>query len=322
MNFMERYFSLLIKRRVILFALVSGGLLILTIIFAYFMGDSPDPKIYNIFFLISSVVINVVAASLWYSLLVADKKLQRSEPLMKAFPFLKDKNNKIYIILASVPSATGHETTGLGEATGLGTLLESLHAINYPTANVSINFSSKYSDEEMENILAKYNVILLGGPNFNKFTKIVFEKNHKKFAYVFKKNEVKSNKSELRTSSGQYKSYLASIVTNTIDCEVVTYPEPKDVFDDIDVTKDCGLIARLRNDDGKFITILAGGMTPGVWVSAKLMTEYALIEQWYRRINPNRDDCEIEIVFETDVNNILSVEQEDINIIKATALIT
>lgn len=320
MNFMDRYFSFLIKRRVVFFSLAAGILLIMMIFFSYILGDKPNPALYNIFFLLSSVIINLMAASLWYSLLVADKKLQKSETLMKAFPFLKDKSNQIFIIFSSVPSATGHETTGIGEARGLGILLESLKAINFPPENISINYSNKYSDKEMNSILNKQNVILLGGPNFNKFTKAVIEENHEKFNCLFKEAPQEPKGSESSVIAKYQKPYLGTIVNNTIRQEIVSHPEPQGVTDDISVTKDCGLIARLKNNNGKFITILAGGMTPGVWVATKLMTEYDMIEKWHSCLKLHAYDCEFELVFENDVKNVLSIEPEDIRIIKTVAL--
>lgn len=322
MNFMERYFSFLIKRRIMLFFLASVTLLVMMVVFSHLLGGNPNPAMYSIFFLVSSVVINVVAASLWYSLLVTNQKLQRSEPLMRAFPFFKDKSTKVYIIFASVPSATGHETTGIGEARGLGMLLESLQSIGFPTEKIHVNYSSRYSDEEMKCILENQNVILLGGPNYNKFTRSVIDRNHERFAYVFmeEKEELISTKSG--TVGNNKKHYSGTIVNNTIRQEIVTYPEPKNVVEDALVTKDCGIVARIRNCRGKSITLLAGGMTSGVWVSAKLMTEYDLIEKWHGRLKPRNDECEFEIIFENSVENILSIEPEDIEIVKATELVS
>ena len=300
-----------------LFTLASGVLLIVMVVFSHFLGENPDPAMYSIFFLISSVVINVVAASLWYSLLVTNQKLQKSEPLMKALPFLKDKSTKVYIIFSSVPSTTGHETTGIGEARGLGMLLESMKSVDFPPEKIHVNYSSRYSDEEMESILENHNVILLGGPNFNKFTRFIINTSHEKFAYVFMEEDEKP-----ATDGNSKKRFSGTIVNNTIRQELVTHPEPKNVVEDALVTKDCGIIARIKNNQNKSITLLTGGMTSGVWVSAKLMTEYDLIEKWYAHMKPRSDESEYEIVFENSVENILSIEPEDISIIKTTELIS
>ena len=117
------------------------------------------------------------------------------------------------------------------------------------------------------------------------------------------------------------KKFSGTIVNNTIRHEILAAPEPKNVKDDVKVTKDCGFITRVKNENDKLITVLAGSMTIGVWVSAKMMTEYDSIEKWYRKLNLSNDKCEFQIVFENNVQNILRVEPEDIKILKARLLV-
>ena len=318
---LNKYYFVMIKRRAMYFAFGSCLLLILIIIFSNTMGENPNPLTYSLFFLISSIVINLIGASLWYSLLVANHKLQIAEPLIKVFPFLKNKSDKVNIIFASVPSQTGHVTTGIGEARGLGILLENLQAINFPSDNIAVNYSDKYSDSDMVNILEKQNVILLGGPNFNKFTAYMFDKYHEKYPFVFDRCSDHSMPSPIGCN-GNNKVFSGAIVNNTIRHEIVTQPEPIGATDDTSIQMDCGIIARIKNDHNKFVTILAGGMTSGVWVAVKLMTEYEFMEKWHTRFKMIDVDSEFMVVFQNEVENILTVNLEDINILKTQMLNT
>ena len=76
----------------------------------------------NIIQFTGALTSNLFAAILWYTLLKKHEQSSRLDPLLKAFHFLHNKEDELYIILASLPSAGGHQTTGIGEARAMGGL--------------------------------------------------------------------------------------------------------------------------------------------------------------------------------------------------------
>jgi hypothetical protein len=256
---------------------------------------------------------NLFSALLWYTLLQKHEQSARLEPLIKAFPFLRDKTQEIYIILASLPSTVGHELTGIGEARSLGILLESFNKISFPSNNINITYSHLQHEAEIERIISNKNVILVGGPNYNKFTHYVFTTYSNILEYIFY-DDLKSN--------GVSRRFSGSIISNRrIGGETIVYPLPLGVEQDMDVTSDCGLIVQIRGEKGNLITLLTGGMTTGVWVAAKIMTNPIFIERWlrYLQIKDDSEEAPFEMVFNCNVQK-LSVSDDDIEILRAKRL--
>lgn len=170
MNAVKPCLAVLKKRRNL--AMWSVLFVLIVIIFCIpLLPESKKPPVASIYTILMAIVTNVFAALLWYSLLVTHQNLEKTDPLMRAFPFLRNKSQDILIVLASLPTTLGHELTGIGEARGLGILLESFSTVNFPPQQIVVRFSSEYDDSAVEEILRTKHVIILGGPNFNKFAK-------------------------------------------------------------------------------------------------------------------------------------------------------
>lgn len=129
--------------------------------------------------------------------------------------------------------------------------------------------------------------------------------------YVFKEDY---------TTADDPRKYSGTIVSNRVESRfILTSPMPDRVKTDLEVVRDCGLITRANNESGRLITLLAGGMTTGVWVAAKIMTANQFIEQWYRAVNPDEREPNFEIIFECPVQN-LSVELDSVRLLRTRRL--
>lgn len=325
MNSEKTYLEFLVKRKIIIFVISSIILFLSIFCISIFIGNNTSPIIYQIFFLSSSVVINLIAAALWYSLIQMNYHLEKKTPIIKAFPFFNDKKSKIYIILASVKSSTGHKLTGLGEARALGMILEALKVVNFPNDKIIIDYESDYKATDLVSIIDNENVIILGGPNFNRFSYYIFDTFHSQLPYVFKEKQISEDKDTVENceiSINNRKRFSGAIIKNTIREEIVTLPLPEGVVDDTLVTKDCGLIIRKKNKAQKYITVLAGGMTAGVWLTAKEVTDYVCIEKWCNQLKTDKDNNEFMIVLENKIHNVLVSKKEKSDILKVTGLLS
>ncbi len=295
--------------RLVLFACV----LLLLLAAMIFLGTTLDPEstpLSHVYFAGSSLIVNITAAALWLSILRADARLKQVQPFLRVFPFLRQTDAKLYIVLATVPSVTGQKTTGMGEARALAMLLETLTMIGFPMERVCVHYDRHFSESEAEEVVENENSILLGGPNFNQLSRLVLERAFPRMPFVFfgfheevpeaDLDEVTEEKARLG------KLYTGAIVQNSIRHELVTYPLPTGVTDDTGVTRDCALILRTRNENGTCSTVLAGGMSAGVWLAAKALTDHREIASWSKGLGQSELRGEYEIVVESAVEKVLS----------------
>ncbi|MCD4744701.1 MAG: hypothetical protein K8R58_00200 [Bacteroidales bacterium] len=292
-------------------------LLIILIIIYLLIGETENQLVINIVSLSSTIIVNIIAAIFWYTMIQGSIYFERNRPLSNAFPFTKNNNEKVFIILSSIPSSTGHKLTGMGEAKALGMILEMFRSVDFPMTNVETNFDDYYSSDDLNNIIENENVILIGGPNFNIATRLFFDENHNSLPYVFKEN---TDVDSVRNNKNKDKYFSPSIIWNSTKPRTITEPVPSNPKNDSEVKKDCGLVIRKTNQAGKSITVLAGGMTPGVWIAAWLMTDQVKITEWYTKLNSN-DINKFEIIFESTIQGILSTELNRIKILNIQGLI-
>ncbi|MGO9005129.1 MAG: hypothetical protein ACLQB4_05105 [Beijerinckiaceae bacterium] len=315
---LTNYRASLRRHRAAAFLFILTVLAILSIIYPLFPAIAPassSPVSNNIVQFTAALISNLFAALLWYTLLQKHEQSARLEPLMKAFPFLSDKTKEIYVILASLPSDVGHQITGIGEARALGILLESFNTASFPGTNIYVLYSSSSNASDIAHIIETKDVILLGGPNFNKFTHYFFEHYSNRLDYIFQQDI---------QADGLTRRYSGSIISNRrVGGEVIALPLPEGVAEDTLVLSDCGLIVQIRGEKGNVTTLLAGGMTTGVWVAAKVMTNSKFTERWLSslKIRSDIDAVSFEIVFNCAVQN-LSVSDDDIEIIRTIKLPT
>jgi hypothetical protein len=289
----------------------SGALLLLVclLVLAPAVIDVKSPlttSIYNVFL---ALVTNVFAALVWYSMLLAHDNMAKTEPLLKIFPFLADKSERIEIVLTSLPTSVGSELTGVGEAKALGILFDNFSRLNFPTKNITVRFSIEYGVGDVDRLLESSNVIVLGGPNYNQLAAALIEKFHNQLDYVFDEDVIPPQGT--KKCSGR-------IIANRPGGkdDIVACPTPVNVNNDLEVTQDCGIIARVRNRKGRYVFLLAGGMTTGVWVAARMLTDDHFIDGWcgvrapphMRRFDAQTD---FELVFECPVER-LSVDLEGV----------
>lgn len=322
-NNYKKFSQLLIKRRVTLYGVITVILFFVVLLLSLIISSVSNPIIYNLFYLMSSIVVNIVAAALWVSLASMNQYIEKSIPIYKIFDYLSNKADKIFIILAAVPSSTGQMVTGMGEALALGMLMETIKQVEFPVEMIEVNYASHYSEDKMHDIINNYHVIVLGGPNYNKFSRYILEKFHNRLPYIFQStvliNENDTGKNKQRRENK--KIYSGEIIKNVVSSPTITFPEPYGVISDELVEKDCGLIVRILNDSRKTLTVMAGGMTAGVWLSAKLLTEPEYLDKWHPTLNSNGPIHEYSIVFESKLENMLSSDSSQMKILATSRLL-
>jgi hypothetical protein len=278
MDTLKHYFTLLKTRRTTAMWFVMFFLIVFVIIVPL-LAQSQSPLVTSIYAVLLAIVTNMFAALLWYTVLLAHQNLEKTEPLFNVFPFLRNRSQEILIVLTSLPTNTGRELTGIGEARALGILLEAFSKANFPPHQSKIRFSNEFPDEDVEQILRTEQIIVLGGPNFNKFSAAIIRMYVGELDYVFMQDY---------TDTDDPRRFSGKIVSNRAESQfVLTCPLPEKVKRDTEVVRDCGMIIRVKNQDGRLITMLAGGMATGVWVAAKIMTANPFIQRWYTDVKPD-----------------------------------
>ncbi|MEX0968092.1 MAG: hypothetical protein WD077_12705 [Bacteroidia bacterium] len=306
MNQNKIYYKRALRSKLKWFIPISLALLTLLYFLSIWITSLENQHWTNLYLLLSTIAVNIVAAGLWYSLLNSALSFQSNAPIFKAMPFLRDRSSKVHILLASLPSNTNHLVTGMGEARALSMLLETLKVIEFPMENVLINYDDHYSRDEIKALIENENVLMLGGPNHNSATAFFMEDNFNKLSYVFETATPNAN-------GGEQASFTSNIVTNTQRPQVVTGSEPGNVESDIDLTKDCGMIIRKEGAFDNFAYVLAGGMSPGVWLATCVLTSYDVFL--------SNGQLSQQIVFESKIENVFSAKLDRVKIVKNQELI-
>lgn len=301
---MQQFLYFFARQRVL--TLSVAALVVFLIITAFATIFKPDVSRWTgqLFVTLSSLGISLCGAALWVGLISLRHRIARMHPVHTVYPFCQACDERVYIILATVPSTTGQTTTGMGEARALALLLDAFHSSGMPSENIETNFSGFYLDADMHRILSHEHAILLGGPNHNSFSREVLDKHRSKLAYLFEED-----------SSEIERDYTGAIIRNLIEPELVSCPKPDGVTSDPSVTADCGLIVRVKNESGRTTTILAGGMTPGVWIAARATIAPRLVYEWWSRLETTNAREQFQFVVESSIEHILSSPEHQISVL-------